>query len=297
MKSFQHIISRISNYWIDHGCLLLFPLDIEVGAATSHPGTFFRAIGPEPWNASYIQSCRRPKDGRYGENPNRLQHYYQYQVILKPAPVEIVNLYLNSLKELEIDLKKHDIRFVEDNWENPTLGSWGIGWEVWLDGMEITQFTYFQQIGGINCKPITGEITYGLERLAMYLQNVENVYDLVWTTDKNGNPIFYRDIFLQNEIEQSKYNFEYTSSETLLNRFEDYENEAKDLVQIPLIFPAYEAVLKAAHIFNLLEARGVISITERTFYIGRIRDLSRSIAKIYFNCRKNIDFPNFYNKS
>ncbi len=270
----------------------MLPIDIEVGAATSHTATFLRAIGPEPWNAAYLQPSRRPKDGRYGDNPNRLQHYYQYQVVLKPTPCNIIDLYLGSLQALDINLKKHDIRFVEDDWENPTLGAWGLGWEIWLDGMEVTQFTYFQQIGGLDCKPVMGEITYGLERLAMYIQNVDNVYDLIWSKDINGNPVLYRDLFLQNEIEQSAYNFEYSSPQILLDRFEDYEHEAKNLIDVPLIFPAYEAILKASHMFNLLEARGVISVTERTSYVSRIRDLSRSIAQSYFNFRKKLGFPN-----
>ncbi|UOF93544.1 MAG: glycine--tRNA ligase subunit alpha [Bordetella sp.] len=291
MYSFQDIIFKINHYWCNHCCALMQPYDIEIGAATSHRSTFFHAIGPEPWRAAYLQPTRRPKDGRYGENPNRLQQYYQYQVVLKPPPTEIINLYIDSLIALKINPKEHDIRFVEDNWENPTLGSWGLGWEVWLDGMEISQFTYFQQVGGLDCKPITGEITYGLERLAMHLQNVDSVFDLIWSKDINEKPIFYRDIFLQNEIEQSAYNFIHANPDLLFDRFNDYESEATRLIGIPLIIPAYESTLKAAHTFNILDARGVISRTERTSYIGRIRDLSRLIALAYYSYRKNLNFP------
>jgi len=264
---------------------------MEVGAGTSHTATFLRAIGPEPWRAAYVQPSRRPKDGRYGENPNRLQHYYQFQVVLKPAPGDILDLYIASLRALGVDPQVHDIRFVEDDWENPTLGAWGLGWEVWLDGMEVTQFTYFQQVGGLDCTPVTGEITYGLERLAMYLQGVENVYDLVWTQGGDGCPLYYRDVFHQNEVEQSTYNFELADTAMLLRHFQDYETQAQRLVQQPLALPAYEAALKAAHTFNLLDARGAISVTERSAYIGRIRALSRAVAQSYLAAREALGFP------
>ena len=263
---------------------------MEVGAGTFHPATCLRALGPEPWNVAYVQPSRRPTDGRYGENPNRLQHYYQYQVIMKPSPVNIQELYLNSLMSFGIDPLDHDIRFVEDDWENPTLGAWGLGWEVWLNGMEVTQFTYFQQVGGLDCLPTTGEITYGLERLAMYLQGVESVYDLVWT-DGVGGRMLYRDVFHQNEVEQSTYNFEHSDPETLFRHFTDYETLAKRLIDVPLALPAYEATLKAAHTFNLLDARGAISVTERAAYIGRIRNLSRAVAQAYFESREKLGFP------
>ena len=259
---------------------------MEVGAGTSHTATFLKSIGPEPWKAAYVQPSRRPKDGRYGENPNRLQHYYQFQVALKPAPINIVDLYMSSIQSLGIDLNKNDIRLVEDNWENPTLGAWGLGWEVWLNGMEITQFTYFQQVGGITCKPITGEITYGLERLAMYIQNVDSVYDILWT-----DGISYGDVFLQNEKEQSSYNFKFSDSEFLLKSFVSHAKQANNLVKENLALPAYEQVLKAAHTFNLLDARGVISVTERADYIGKIRDISRNVAKAYLISRKKLGFP------
>jgi len=286
MLTFQQIILKLQSYWDAQGCALLQPYDMEVGAGTSHTATFLRAIGPEPWKAAYVQPSRRPKDGRYGENPNRLQHYYQYQVVLKPAPENILDLYLGSLEALGLDLQQNDIRFVEDDWENPTLGAWGLGWEVWLNGMEVTQFTYFQQVGGIDCKPILGEITYGLERLAMYLQKVENVYDLVWTEG-----VSYGDVYHQNEVEQSTYNFEYSNADLLFQQFTNYESEAKRLMEIPLALPAYEMVLKAAHTFNLLDARGAISVTERAAYIGRIRNLSRSVAQAYFESREKLGFP------
>ncbi|MBW0454611.1 MAG: glycine--tRNA ligase subunit alpha [Candidatus Kinetoplastibacterium crithidii] len=291
MLTFQQIIFNLQQYWNKHGCTILQPYDMEIGAGTSHTATFLRAIGPEPWRAAYVQPSRRPKDGRYGENPNRLQQYYQFQVILKPSPLDIVDLYIDSLKELGINPIEHDIRFIEDNWENPTLGAWGLGWEVWLNGMEITQFTYFQQIGGMDCSPTTGEITYGLERLAMYLQNVNNVYDIIWTKNNHDIPISYGDIHLQNEQEQSKFNFEYASIEILFNHFDDHENEAQKLLELSLPIPAYERTLKAAHIFNLLDSRGAISVTERASYIGRIRNLSRSIAQTYYMTREKIGFP------
>ncbi len=267
---------------------------MEVGAGTSHTATFLRSLGPEPWRAAYVQPSRRPKDGRYGENPNRLQHYYQYQVVLKPSPPNILALYLGSLEALGLDLKQNDVRFVEDDWENPTLGAWGLGWEVWLNGMEVTQFTYFQQVGGIECRPITGEITYGLERLAMYLQNKENVYDLVWTTWKeNGidRQLSYGDVYHQNEVEQSTYNFEHSNVPVLLQHFADYEAEAKKLIELQLALPGYEQVLKAAHTFNMLDAHGAISVTERAAYIGRIRNLARAVAQSYFESRERLGFP------
>ena len=291
MLSFQQIILTLEKYWGAQGCTLLQPFDMEVGAGTSHTATFLRAIGPEPWYAAYVQPSRRPNDGRYGENPNRLQHYYQYQVALKPAPSNIIDLYLNSLRALGINPEEHDIRFVEDDWENPTLGAWGLGWEVWLNGMEVTQFTYFQQVGGLDCSATTGEITYGLERLAMYLQDVESVYDLIWNTDLQGNPVYYRDVFHQNEVEQSKYNFEIANVETLFRHFSDHEANAQQLVELNLALPAYEQVLKSAHIFNLLDARGAISVTERATYIARIRNLSRGVAQCYYDSREQLGFP------
>ena len=286
MLTFQHIILKLQSYWDAQGCALLQPYDMEVGAGTSHTATFLRAIGPEPWKAAYVQPSRRPKDGRYGENPNRLQHYYQYQVVLKPAPANILELYLGSLEALGFDLKKNDIRFVEDDWENPTLGAWGLGWEVWLNGMEVTQFTYFQQVGGIDCKPATGEITYGLERLAMYLQGVDNVYDLKWT-----DTLSYGDVYLQNEREQSAYNFEHADADFLFTAFSAHEKQAKHLIEVELALPAYEQVLKCAHSFNLLDARGAISVTERAAYMGRIRDLARKVARSYLDSRARAGFP------
>ncbi|MEK8045559.1 MAG: glycine--tRNA ligase subunit alpha [Burkholderiales bacterium PBB6] len=292
MLTFQQLILRLQDYWDAQGCALLQPYDMEVGAGTSHTATFLRAIGPEPWKAAYVQPSRRPKDGRYGQNPNRLQHYYQYQVVLKPAPANILELYLGSLEALGFDLKKNDVRFVEDDWENPTLGCWGLGWEVWLNGMEVTQFTYFQQVGGIDCKPITGEITYGLERLAMYLQGVENVYDLIYAKGQNGAPdIKYGDVFLQNEIEQSTYNFEHSDVEFLLHAFGAHEKQSQYLMTQQLALPAYEQLLKAGHTFNLLDARGAISVTERAAYIGRIRNLARAVAQSYLDSRARLGFP------
>ena len=286
MLTFQQIILSLQSYWDTQGCALLQPYDMEVGAGTSHTGTFLRAIGPEPWKAAYVQPSRRPKDGRYGENPNRLQHYYQYQVVLKPAPSNILELYLGSLTALGFDLKKNDIRFVEDDWENPTLGAWGLGWEVWLNGMEVTQFTYFQQVGGIDCKPITGEITYGLERLAMYLQGIDNVYNLKWTES-----LSYGDVYHQNEVEQSTYNFEHADADFLFTAFTAHEKQAQHLIGAQLALPAYEQVLKAAHSFNLLDARGAISVTERAAYIGRIRNLARAVAQSYLESRERLGFP------
>ena len=284
--TFQDIILKLQNYWANQGCAILQPYDMEVGAGTSHTATFLRSLGPEPWKATYVQPSRRPKDGRYGKNPNRLQHYYQLQVVLKPSPLNILELYLGSLKALGFNLKENDIRFVEDDWENPTLGAWGLGWEVWLNGMEITQFTYFQQVGGIDCKPITGEITYGLERLAMYIQGVDNVYDLTWTDN-----LKYGDVYLQNEIEQSAYNFEHSDTDFLFQAFTAHEKQANYLISKHLALPAYEQVLKAAHSFNLLDARGSISITERAEYIGRIRNLARNVASSYLLSRANLGFP------
>jgi len=286
MLSFQQLILRLQSYWGERGCALLQPYDMEVGAGTSHTATFLRALGPEPWKAAYVQPSRRPKDGRYGENPNRLQHYYQYQVVLKPAPPDILELYLGSLAALGFDLTTNDVRFVEDDWENPTLGAWGLGWEVWLNGMEVTQFTYFQQVGGIDCRPITGEITYGLERLAMYLQGVENVYALQWTDN-----LKYGDVYHQNEVEQSTYNFEHADAATLFRHFADFEAGARRLMEAQLALPAYEQVLKAAHTFNLLDARGAISVTERQAYIGRIRRLAQAVAQSYYESRERLGFP------
>jgi glycyl-tRNA synthetase alpha chain len=293
MQSFQKLILTLQNYWDAQGCALLQPIDMEVGAGTSHTATFLRALGPEPWRAAYVQPSRRPRDGRYGENPNRLQHYYQYQVVLKPSPSNILELYLGSLRALGIDPSVHDIRFVEDDWENPTLGAWGLGWEVWLNGMEVTQFTYFQQVGGIDCAPITGEITYGIERLAMYLQGVENVFDLVWTDTPSADErrLTYGDVYHQNEVEQSAYNFEHSNVPVLFQRFGEHEADARRLLDVGLALPAYEQILKAAHTFNLLDARGAISVTERAQYIGRIRNLSRAVAQAYVAAREKLGFP------
>ena len=300
MLTFQQIIFKLQNFWAAQGCVVLQPFDIEVGAGTSHPATCLRALGPEPWFAAYVQPSRRPKDGRYGNNPNRLQHYYQFQVALKPAPANIQELYLDSLKELGISPLEHDIRFVEDDWENPTLGAWGLGWEVWLNGMEVTQFTYFQQVGGIDCAPVLGEITYGIERLAMYLQGVENVYDLVWAHTPDGQTVTYGDVYHQNEVEQSTYNFEYANVDLLLQNFNNFEAEARRLLEIEnasLILPAYEQVLKAGHTFNMLDARGAISVTERATYIGRIRNLSRIVAQKFVESREALGYPLIKNKT
>ena len=266
------------------------PLDMEVGAGTFHPATFLRAIGPESWNTAYVQPCRRPTDGRYGENPNRLQHYYQFQVLLKPSPKNIQELYLESLRSIGIDMSIHDIRFVEDNWESPTLGAWGLGWEVWLNGMEVTQFTYFQQVGGLECYPVSGEITYGIERIAMYLQGVDSIYDIVWTEGPDG-VVTYGDIFKQNEVEMSAFNFEHADTETLFRNFDDCEKQCKSLIENKLALPAYEQVLKASHYFNLLDARNAISVTERQRFILRVRTLARSVAEAYFESRKELGFP------
>ena len=286
MLTFQELILKLQSYWSGKGCALLQPYDMEMGAGTFHTATFLRAIGPEPWRAAYVQPSRRPKDGRYGDNPNRLQHYYQYQVVLKPSPAEIQDIYLESLVALGINPKEHDIRFVEDDWESPTLGAWGLGWEVWLDGMEITQFTYFQEVGSLPCKPVLGEITYGLERLAMYLQGKESVYDLVWTAG-----VTYGNIYHQNEVEQSRYNFELSNSEMLFRHFGEFESEAKRLIEAQCVLPAYEMVLKSSHTFNLLDARGAISVTERAAYIGRVRALARAVAQAYYESRERLGFP------
>ncbi len=287
MLTFQQIILRLNQYWDKQGCVLLQPYDMEMGAGTFHTATFLRAIGPEPWNAAYVQPCRRPKDGRYGENPNRLQHYYQYQVVMKPSPEKFQDIYLGSLTEaLGIDQKKNDIRFVEDDWESPTLGASGLGWEVWLNGMEITQYTYFQQVGGLECKTVLGELTYGLERLAMYLQGKDSVFDLVWV-----DSVTYGDVYHQNEVEQSKYNFELANTEMLFQHFGQFETEAKRLIEAQLVLPAYEMVLKSSHTFNLLDARGAISVTERAAYIGRVRNLARAIAQAYYESRERLGFP------
>jgi glycyl-tRNA synthetase alpha chain len=288
--TFQEFIQRLEAYWSEQGCVLVQPLDLEVGAGTFHPATFLRSIGPEPWNAAYVQPSRRPTDGRYGENPNRLQHYYQYQVVMKPSPENFQELYLGSLKAVGIDPKIHDIRFVEDNWESPTLGAWGLGWEVWLNGMEVTQFTYFQQAGGLECKPVMGEITYGAERLAMYLQKVDSVYDLVWT-DVGGRTVTYGEVFHQNEVEQSKYNFEHANVDALFAWFDNCEKEARKLVDLGLPLPAYEQVLKASHTFNLLDARKAISVTERQRFILRVRDIARRVAASYYESRERLGFP------
>jgi len=286
MLTFQQLILRLNDFWDRHGCALLQPYDMEMGAGTFHTATFLRAIGPEPWNAAYVQPSRRPKDGRYGDNPNRLQHYYQYQVALKPSPANIQDLYLESLKNLGINPMEHDIRFVEDDWESPTLGAWGLGWEVWLDGMEVTQFTYFQEVGSLPCKPVLGEITYGLERLAMYLQGKDSIYDLVWTPG-----VTYGDVYKQNEVEQSRYNFELSNSEMLFRQFGEFESESKRLIEAQCVLPAYEMMLKSSHAFNLLDARGAISVTERAAYIGRVRALARAVAQAYYESRERLGFP------
>jgi glycyl-tRNA synthetase alpha chain len=284
--TFQQLILALNAFWDRKGCVLLQPYDMEVGAGTFHTATFLRAIGPEPWHAAYVQPSRRPKDGRYGENPNRLQHYYQYQVVLKPSPAEIQELYIDSLKHLGINPGEHDIRFVEDDWESPTLGAWGLGWEVWLDGMEVTQFTYFQEVGSLPCKPVLGEITYGLERLAMYLQDRQSVYDLVWV-----DGVKYGDVYHQNEVEQSKYNFELSNADMLFRHFGEFEAEARRLMGEQCVLPAYEMVLKCSHAFNLLDARGAISVTERQAYIGRVRALAKSVAQAYYESRERLGFP------
>jgi len=286
VPTFQQLILRLNDFWDRQGCVLLQPYDMEVGAGTFHTATFLRAIGPEPWKAAYVQPSRRPKDGRYGENPNRLQHYYQYQVVLKPSPANIQDLYLDSLAALGIDPGEHDVRFVEDDWESPTLGAWGLGWEVWLDGMEVTQFTYFQEVGSLPCRPVLGEITYGLERLAMYLQDKESLFDLTWTPG-----VTYGDVYHQNEVEQSRYNFELANVDMLFQHFSQFEAEARKLVEAQCVLPAYEMVMKCSHAFNLLDARGAISVTERAAYIGRVRALARLVAQAYYDSRERLGFP------
>lgn len=290
LNTFQGLIIALQQFWDKQGCILLQPFDLEVGAGTFHPDTFLRAIGPEPWNAAHVQASRRPGDGRYGEHPNRNQHFYQYQVVLKPSPLNIQELYLDSLRLIGIDPLKHDIRFVEDNWESPTLGASGLGWEVWLDGMEVTQFTYFQQVGGLECRPVMGEIAYGIERLAMVVQGVSRILDLVWTTGPFGT-ITYGDIFKQNEVEMSKYNFEQANTEILFQQFDFYEKECNQLIQENLPIPAYQMVLKASHSFNLLDARHAVSVTERQRFILRVRSLARSVAESYYETRKQLGFP------
>ncbi len=290
VSTFQGLILALQEFWAAQGCFILQPLDLEVGAGTFHPATFLRSIGPEPWNTAYVQPSRRPTDGRYGENPNRLQHYYQFQVIMKPSPKDFQDLYLKSLETLGFDLKEHDVRFVEDNWESPTLGAWGLGWEVWLNGMEVTQFTYFQQVGGIDCRPVSGEITYGLERIAMYLQTCESVFDLVWARGPQG-VVTYGDVYHQNEVEMSAYNFEHADTTFLFGAFDTYESESRRLIGLDLPLPAYEMVLKASHAFNLLDARKAISVTERQRFILRVRELARSVAAAYYHRRESLGFP------
>lgn len=290
IKTFQGMIFALQQYWAEQGCVILQPLDLEVGAATFHPAVFMRAIGPEPWHAAFVQPSRRPTDGRYGENPNRVYIHHQFQVVLKPSPDNIQELYLNSLRVLGIDPLADDIRFVEDNWESPTLGAWGLGWEVWQNGMEITQFTYFQQVGGLECVPVTGEITYGLERLAMYLQGIDNIYDLVWAETPAGK-VTYGDLFHQNEVEMSKFNFEMAAIPVLLEQFKIFEQECQRLINEGLPLPAYEMVLKASHTFNLLDSRRAIAVTERQNYILRIRSLAFAVAKAYYEMRETLGFP------
>jgi len=284
---FQDIIMELNKFWAEQGCVIQQPYDMEVGAGTFHPATLLRSLGPEPWKAAFVQPSRRPTDGRYGENPNRLQHYYQYQVVLKPSPLEIQEMYLESLKRFGLNLLEHDIRFVEDDWD---LGAWGLGWEVWLNGMEVTQFTYFQQVGGLDCRPVSGEITYGLERIAMYLQGVESVYDLVWTRNQHGT-ITYGDVFHQNEVEMSHYNFDHANTTTLFQQFDQCEQACNELIQQQLPLPAYEQVLKASHTFNLLDARHAISVTERQRFILRVRTLAKMVAETYYASREALGFP------
>ncbi len=289
-RNFQELILTLQQFWAEQGCVIAQPYDMEMGAGTVHPATFLRAVGPEPWSAAYVQPCRRPTDGRYGDNPFRLQHYYQYQVVIKPSPEDIQQRYLRSLVAIGIDPLVHDIRFVEDNWESPTLGAWGLGWEVWLNGMEVTQFTYFQQVGGLECRPVTGEITYGLERLAMYLQNVESIFDITWTDGPLGR-ITYRDVYHQNEVEQSRYNFEHADIDALFGSFDRAEHECQRLIEAKLALPAYEQMLTASHTFNLLDARQAISVSERQRFILRVRKMSRAIAEAYFASREALGFP------
>ena len=288
--SFQDLILRLQQYWAERGCVVMQPYDKEMGAGTFHPATFLRAVGPEPWSAAYVQPSRRPTDGRYGDNPFRLQHYYQYQVAIKPSPDDIQELYLESLEAIGIDTLVHDIRFVEDNWESPTLGAWGLGWEVWLNGMEVTQITYFQQVGGLECRPVTGEITYGLERLAMYLQNVESIFDIVWTDGPLGR-ITYGDVYHQNEVEQSRYNFDEADVDNLFHDFDHAEHDCERLIEKNLALPAYEKMLAASHLFNLLDARQAISVSERQRYILRVRTMARAVAEAYYKSREELGFP------
>ncbi|WP_133510252.1 glycine--tRNA ligase subunit alpha [Candidatus Thiosymbion oneisti] len=288
--TFQDLIFTLERFWAERSCVVMQPYDMEVGAGTFHPATFLRSIGPEPWRSAYVQPSRRPTDGRYGENPNRLQHYYQYQVVLKPSPLDIQDQYLDSLRTLGIDPLVHDVRFVEDNWESPSLGAWGLGWEVWLNGMEITQFTYFQQVGGLDCRPVTGEITYGLERIAMYLQGVESLYDLIWTST-NDRTVTYGDVYHQHEVEQSAYNFEHADIDSLFRQFDTCEEQGRHLIDTGLPLPAYEQVLKASHTFNLLDARNAISVTERQRFILRIRTLAQAVAQAYYDRREALGFP------
>jgi len=289
-RTFQDLIFALQHYWAGQGCVVLQPYDMEMGAGTFHAATFLRSLGPEPWHAAYVQPSRRPTDGRYGENPFRLQHYYQFQVVLKPSPDDIIERYLASLRALGIDPCVHDVRLVEDNWESPTLGAWGLGWEIWLNGMEVTQFTYFQQVGGLDCRPVTGEITYGLERIAMYLQGVESVFDLLWADGPHG-PVTYGDVYHQNEVEQSRYNFEHADIPGLFARFDDNETACQRLIEAGLALPAYEQVLKASHHFNLLDARRAISFTERQRYILRVRTMARAVAETYYASREALGFP------
>lgn len=281
VSTFQDVILALQRYWADYGCVILQPFDTEVGAGTFHPATTLRSLGPDSWKAAYVQPCRRPSDGRYGENPNRLQHYYQFQVILKPSPDNVLDLYFNSLKTIGIDPEKHDMRLVEDDWESPTLGAWGLGWEVWLNGMEVTQFTYFQQVGGFECKPVPAEITYGLERLVMYIQGVESVYDIIYSRDSDGREVTYGDVFLNDEKQYSVYNFELASTDMLLSHFNDYEKECRAVLDAGYVLPAYDYVLKCSHAFNLLDARGAISVTERQSYILRVRALAKACCAAY----------------
>lgn len=303
MIPFQTLILTLHQFWVEQGCLLVQPHDVEKGAGTMNPHTFLRCLGPEPWRVAYVEPCRRPTDGRYGENPNRLQQYYQYQVLLKPSPDTVQDLYLDSLRALGINPRDHDIRFVEDDWESPTLGAWGVGWEVWLDGMEVTQFTYFQQAGGLDCRPVSVEITYGLERLAMYLQGVNSIFDICWNHHPDTGSISYGQVHHQGEVEHSRYNFEFSNAEMLLNLFSQYEQEAKRLIQVmsadkespeptsAMILPAFDYILKCSHTFNLLDARGVIAVAERTRYIGRIRNMARDIAHLYVQQRSAHNYP------
>ena len=290
MQTFQELIFALQQFWAERGCLIAQPYDMQMGAGTFHPSTFLRAIGPEPWSAAYVQPCRRPTDGRYGDNPFRLQHYYQYQVVIKPSPDDFQELYLDSLRAIGIDPTVHDVRFVEDNWESPTLGAWGLGWEVWLNGMEITQFTYFQQVGGLECRPVTGELTYGLERLAMYLQDVASIFDITWTEGPLGR-ISYRDVYHQNEVEQSRYNFEEADMKALFTTFDQAESESRRLIDCGLPLPAYEQMLTASHTFNLLDARQAISVSERQRFILRVRTMARAIAEAYYASRQTLGFP------